>query len=57
MCIMRLTLSRVPSSRLQPQVAPYVPAFWKAMRVFQCQQEGQRDPRSYTFHLLYFLLE
>src|SRR4029077_10641376 len=49
---LRLALARVPPAWLQPEVAAYVPTFAKAMRIFQRQQESQRDQRAHTFHLL-----
>src|SRR5271169_1318524 len=49
---LRLTLAGVPPSWLQPQIAAHVATFAKAMRVFQCQQERQRDQRPHSFYLL-----
>src|SRR5678815_4705234 len=49
---LRLALARVSSSRLQTQVAAHIPALTKSMRVFQRQQEGQRDQCAHPLHLL-----
>src|SRR6266550_2397644 len=40
---LRLALAGVSPSRLQPQIAAHVPALAKTMRIFQRQQESQRD--------------
>src|SRR5690348_11754568 len=45
---LRLTLAGVPSSWLQSQIAAHVAALAEAMRIFQRQQEGQRDQRAYS---------
>ena len=49
---LRLALSGVPPSWLQSQIAAYVAALAEAMRIFQRQQEGQRDERAYSLDLL-----
>jgi len=49
---LRLTLPRVPPSRLQSEIAAHVPAFAKPLRVFQRQQERERDQRAHPLHLL-----
>gem|GEM_PF-5264160 len=48
---LRLTLAGVPPSWFQAQVAAQVPAFANALRVFQRQQECQRDQHAHSFHL------
>jgi len=49
---LRLALSRFPASWLQPQIATHVAALAKAMRIFQREQERQRDQRAYSLDLL-----
>jgi len=48
---LRLTLPRVPPSWLQSEIAAHVATFAKTMRVFQRQQERQRDQRAHSLHL------
>src|ERR1700730_18593387 len=49
---LRLAPPRVAPSRLQAQITTHVPTFTKAMRIFQRQQERQRDKRAYALDLL-----
>jgi len=49
---LRLALTRVSSSRLQPQIAAHIVALAEAMRVFQRQQKRQRDSPAHAFPLL-----
>ena len=49
---LRLAPPRVAPSRLQAQITTHVPTFTKAMRIFQRQQERQRDQRAYALDLL-----
>src|SRR6185437_3916376 len=48
---LRLALSRVPPSWLQSEIATHVAALREPMRVFQRQQERQRDQCAYSLHL------
>jgi hypothetical protein len=48
---LRLALPRVPPSRLQSHIAAHVAALTKAMRIFQREQERQRDQRPHALHL------
>ena len=45
-------MPRVPSSRLQSQIAAHVAALAEAIGIFQRQQKGQRDQRAYALDLL-----
>src|SRR5580704_351355 len=49
---LRLALPGVSPSRLQPQIAAHVAALAETMRIFQGQQERQRDQRAYSRDLL-----
>ena len=49
---LRLTLTRVSSSRLQPQITAHVAALAETVRIFQREQEGQRDQRADALDLL-----
>ena len=48
---LRFALSGVSSSWLQPQITAHVAALAEAMRIFQRQQEGQRDQRAHPLDL------
>src|SRR5690242_13173801 len=49
---LRFALAGVPASRLQSQIAAYVATLAETMRVFQRQQERQRDQRAHSRDLL-----
>src|SRR5512140_800991 len=49
---LRLTRSRVPASWLQSQITAHIAALREAMRIFQRQQESQRDQRAHSLDLL-----
>ena len=49
---LRLALTGVSSSRLQSQIAAHVAALAETMRIFQRQQERQRDQRAHALDLL-----
>src|ERR1700690_1869979 len=51
MCICSSLCPEVPPSRLQSQITAHVAALAEAVRIFQGQQEGQRDQRAYTLDL------
>ena len=47
-----LALAGVSASRLQSQIAAHFAALAEAMRIFQRQQEGQRDQCAHALDLL-----
>src|SRR6476661_4143945 len=49
---LRFALAGVSSPGLQPQIATHVAALSETMRIFQPQQERQRDQRAYALDLL-----
>src|ERR1022692_135883 len=49
---LRLAVAAVPLLPRQSQVRPYVPAVFEALCIFQRQDEGQRNQRPHSIHLL-----